>query len=425
MNVKEITIKKEEKKTLTYKEIEYVVNSYVGKMISDKEMSAFLMAVYNNGLSYKETYFLTDVMIKSGKIIDLSGIHKPIVDKHSTGGIGDKTTLIVAPIVASLGLAVAKMSGRSLGFTGGTIDKLESINGYDVNLTIDEFLKNVNEVGVSVISQSEDVAIADKKIYALRDEIGAVNSMPLIASSIMSKKIASGAPSIVIDLKVGKGAFMKNKKDAIKLSKIMIKLGKEYNKKVICILTNMDYPLGTSIGNVLEVKEVIDFFNCKCDDRLKELVVNISSNMVSLGKKINFKKARELVLQSLKNGIAKEKFYEWIKSQKGDVTRLKEESKELAIMSTKEGFINDVDALKIGDLVSSLGAGRKNKNDTIDHAVGVKLNKTIGDYVKKGDILGTIFYNKKEESVNNIFINSFIIEKTKKRVPNIIIKKVK
>lgn len=425
MKIEEIIIKKENKKTLTYVEIEYTVNGYVSNEISDKNMSRFLMAIYNNGLNYKETYYLTDVMIKSGKTIDLSEIHKPIVDKHSTGGIGDKTTLMVAPIVASLGLAVAKMSGRSLGFTGGTIDKLESINGYDVNLTIDEFFKNVNEVGISVISQSEDVAIADKKIYALRDEIGAVNSIPLIASSIMSKKIASGASFIVIDLKVGKGAFMKNKKDAMKLSKIMIKLGKEYNKKVICVLTNMDYPLGRCVGNVLEVKEVIEFFNGKHENRLKELIVNISSNMVSLGKDISFKKAEYLVLKSLENGIAKEKFYEWIKSQKGDITNLKEEAKKISIISDKNGFINDINALKIGELVASLGAGRKSKKDSINHAVGVKLNKTIGDYVKKGDVLGIIFYNKKEESVNNIFINSFIIEKNKKRIPNIIIKKIK
>ncbi len=425
MIVEKITIKKEEKKQLTYEEIEYVVNSFVKKEISDKEMSRFLMAVYNNGLSYKETYFLTDVMIKSGKIIDLSEIHKPIVDKHSTGGIGDKTTLIVAPIVASLGLAVAKMSGRSLGFTGGTIDKLESIHGYDVNLSADIFFKNVNNIGISVISQSEDVAIADKKIYALRDEIGAVNSMPLIASSIMSKKIASGAPSIVIDLKVGKGAFMKNKKDAVKLSKIMIKLGKEYNKKVVCILTNMDYPLGTSVGNVIEVKEVIEFFDGKYDKRLKDLVVNISSNMVSLGKKISFKKAEELVLKSLEDYSAKAKFYEWVKTQNGDISKLKDKASQIVIKSDKVGFINDIDALKIAELVSSLGAGRKNKEDVIDHAVGVKLNKTIGDYVKKGDILGTIFYNKKQENVNNIFMNSFIIEENKKKISNIIIKKIK
>lgn len=425
MRIKDIVEKKNNNEDLNYKEIEFVVMNYVNKIISDKEMSGFLFAVFNKGLSYKETYYLTDVMIKSGKTIDLSRITKPVVDKHSTGGIGDKTTLLVGPIVASLGIAVAKMSGKSLGFTGGTIDKLESINGYDVSLSTDEFFSNVNKIGISVISQSESVAIADKKIYALRDEIGAVDSIPLIASSIMSKKIASGANNIVIDLKVGKGAFMKNLKDADTLSKTMIKLGKEYNKKVVCVLTSMDYPLGYSIGNAVEVKEVIDFFDGRCEKRLKDLIINISSNMVSLGKKISYYSAKKLVNKSLKEGLAKSKFYEWIKIQKGNIKDLKDKSKKLIIQSDKTGYINKIDALKIGELVFSLGAGRTHKEDKIDYAVGIKLNVSVGDFVKKGDILGTIFYNKIIKNVNNNFIDCFVIEKKKKSIQNIIIKKIK
>ncbi len=425
MKISEIIEKKNNKEELNYKEIEYAVMNYVNKNISDKEMSDFLFAVYNKGLNYKEIYYLTDIMINSGNKIDLSQIKIPVVDKHSTGGIGDKTTLIVGPIVASLGIAVAKMSGRSLGFTGGTIDKLESIAGYNVSLSSEEFFDNVNKIGISVISQSETVALADKKIYALRDEIGAVNSIPLIASSIMSKKIASGAPNIVIDLKVGKGAFMKNIKAAVELSKIMIKLGKEYNRKVVCILTDMNYPLGTSVGNSLEVKEVIDFFNGNFDKRLRELVVNISSNMVSLGKNISFYSAKKLVIKTLNTGKARDKFYEWIKTQKGNVSSVKDEASKLIVLSEKSGYINDIDALGIGELVAALGAGRKHKEDLIDYAVGIKLNKSIGDYVMKGEILGTIFYNKIIENVNNNFISCFKIENKRKRVKNIIIKKIK
>lgn len=425
MKIDSITIKKENKKTLTYEEIKYVVDGYVKNEISDKDMSKFLMAVYNNSLNSDETYYLTDVMIKSGKTMDLSKLKKPIVDKHSTGGIGDKTTLIVAPIVASLGLAVAKMSGRSLGFTGGTIDKLESIEGYNVKLSMEKFLNNVNNIGIGVISQSEDVAVADKKIYALRDEIGAVNSMPLIASSIMSKKIASGSPSIVIDLKVGAGAFMKTIEDAAMLAKIMIKIGKRYKRKVICILTNMDYPLGYTIGNALEVEEAVEFFNGHSESRLKELVINISANMISLGKKVNLIKAKSLVLRALKDGSAKNKFYEWIASQGGNANKLKNEALKMIVTSEKDGYINNIDPLSIASLVSSLGAGRKNKEDDIDYAVGVRLNKTIGDHVMKGDILGTIFYNKIEKNVNNIFMDSFVIEKNKKKIKKIIIKKIK
>ena len=305
----DIINKKNNKESLSYDEIKYMVNSYVKGKINDKTMSEFIFSIYNNSLSITETYYLTDAMIKSGDVIDLSDVTKPTVDKHSTGGVGDKITLIVSPIVASSGVAVPKMSGRGLGLTGGTVDKLESITGYKLNLSHKEFIKELNTVGCAVVSQSERIAVADKKIYALRNEIGAVDSIPLIASSIMSKKIASGSDIIIIDLKVGKGAFMKNIKDATKLSKTMIEIGKFYNKKVICTLSDMSTPLGRNVGNALEVKEVIDFFNLKYDKRLYELSVYISSLMISTAKKISFRKAKSLVINLIESGHAKNKFY--------------------------------------------------------------------------------------------------------------------
>lgn len=416
---------KKNNKKLEYKEIEYMVNSYVKGKINDKTMSDFIWQIYYNGLNIEETYYLTDVMIKSGETIDLSSINKPIVDKHSTGGVGDKITLIVSPIVACAGICVPKMSGRGLGLTGGTVDKLESITGYKLNLTKKQFLEELNKVGCAVISQSEKIAVADKKIYALRNEIGAVDSIPLIASSIMSKKIASGSDVIIIDLKVGKGAFMKNIKSATKLAKTMVKIGEYYDKKVICTLSDMNIPLGRNIGNVLEVKEVIDFFNGKYDKRLYELSVYISSLMISSAKKMSFANAKKLVINLLESGHAKNKFYEWIKSQGGNIHKLKDKAKKVDIISTKTGYITGIDSNLIAELVFNLGAGRIKKTDSIDYSVGVTLNKVIGDKVKEGDILGTIYYNKKLEGMDKLFRNSFKIEKKKKRVKKIIIKTIK
>lgn len=425
MKAIDIIEKKKNNEKLEYKEIEYMVNSYVKGKINDKTMSDFIWQIYYNGLNIEETYYLTDVMIKSGEIIDLSSINKPIVDKHSTGGVGDKITLIVSPIVACAGICVPKMSGRGLGLTGGTVDKLESITGYKLNLTKKQFLEELNKVGCAVISQSEKIAVADKKIYALRNEIGAVDSIPLIASSIMSKKIASGSDVIIIDLKVGKGAFMKNIKSATKLAKTMVKIGKYYDKKVICTLSDMNIPLGRNIGNVLEVKEAIDFFDGKYDKRLYELSVYISSLMISSAKKISFANAKKLVINLLESGHAKNKFYEWIKSQGGNIHKLKDKAKKIDIISSKTGYITSIDSNLIAELVFNLGAGRVKKTDSIDYAVGVTLNKVIGDRVKEGEVLGTIYYNKKLEGMDKLFKNSFKIEKKKKRVKKIIIKTIK
>ena len=406
-------------KKLNENEIDYMVTSYMNKSITDDVMGEFLLTIKNNGLSYKETFYLTKAMINSGEILDLSNVNRVIVDKHSTGGVGDKTTLVVGPIVASLGLGVLKMSGRSLGFTGGTIDKLMSIPGYRVNLTNEEFIENVNEIGISVISQTKNLAPADKKIYALRDEIGAVTSTPLIASSIMSKKIASGSKYIVIDLKVGSGAFMKNVKEASILANYMIKIGKYFDRKVICVLTDMDNPLGKTVGNAIEVKEAIEFFDGIYDKRFMDLVVSISSHMVSLGKNISYKKAVKEVNEVITNGQAKAKFYEWINAQGGQIENVVTSEKKLEVKSTKNGFITHIAPLEISKLVSSLGAGRVHKEDEIDLSVGVLLNKTLYDEVKIDDTLLTIYYNKTKPDISNIE-NAFKVESIIKKKEDII-----
>lgn len=425
MSAKEIIEKKRNKEVLTYKEIEYMVNSYVKEKISDKTMSEFIMLIYKDGLSLTETYYLTDVMIKSGEVVDLSKVIKPCVDKHSTGGVGDKVTLIVSAICASAGVCVPKMSGRGLGLTGGTVDKLESITGYKLKLSKNEFIKALNDVGCAVISQSEKIALADKKIYALRNEIGAVDSIPLIASSIMSKKIASGADTIIIDLKVGQGAFMKNISSATKLAKTMVKIGKMYNKKVICMLSDMNVPLGLNIGNAVEIKEAIDFFNHKYDKRLYELCVYLSSLMISNAKKISMSKAKTLVNELLDSDLAKYKFYQWIKYQGGDITKIKDKAKKFIVVSNKSGYVSKIDALNLSKLVFDLGAGRIKKTDKIDYAVGVSINKPIGSKVNVGDILGVIYYNKKVNDMDKIFSDSFILTKRKQKNKKIIIKTIK
>ncbi len=425
MKAVEIIEKKKNKEELTKEEIEKIVNSYVKGKITDNTMSDFVWSIYNNTLSMEETYYLTDIMIKSGETIDLSSIDKPVCDKHSTGGVGDKITLIVSPIVAASGVAVPKMSGRGLGLTGGTVDKLESIPGYKLNVSKKEFLRLLNTVGCAVISQSEKIAVADKKIYALRNEIGAVDSIPLIASSIMSKKIASGSDTIVIDLKVGKGAFMTNIKDATKLAKTMVQIGKYYGKKVICTLSDMNIPLGLNIGNALEVKEAINFFNGKYDKRLYELSVYISSLMISVSKNISFSSAKKLVINLLECGHAKNKFYEWIKEQGGDIKKLKIIAHKKYVYSDETGYINNIDSHKLSKLVFDLGAGRVKKTDKIDYSVGVVLNKTVGSKVTKGELLGTIYYNKKLEDMNTTLKDCFKIEKRKRKNKKIIIKTIK
>ncbi len=420
MNSKLIIEKKVKNKVLTYNEIKYMVNSYIDNSISEKTMILFIKAIYNSGLTFNETLFLTDIMIKSGKVEDLSFVNKVTVDKHSTGGVGDKTSLIVLPICASLGIAVPKMSGRSLGTTGGTVDKLESIPGFKSELSHKDFINIINTVGCVDICQTKDIAVADKRIYSLRDKTGYVDSIPLIASSIMSKKIACSSKNIVIDLKVGKGAFMKNIKDATKLAKLMIKIGKYYNRKVICVLTDMNSPLGSNVGNKLEVKEVINFFDGNYDKRLYDLIVSLSSYMVSISKNISVNYSRKLVLKSLKNGSAKNKFYEWIKSQGGNIKELKIETRRIDIRSDKKGYIKSIDALTIGKISSEL-IGIKPK----DLNTGIVLRKKIGDFVEKSEVIASIYYNKEVNNMISTLRDSFKYSDTRIKEKNIILKIIK
>lgn len=411
---------------LTKDEIYYVVNGYTDGTINDEEMGSLLMLIKEKGLTYEETFYLTDAMVKTGDILDLKSITKQVVDKHSTGGVGDKVTLILAPIIASLNLAIAKMSGRSLGFTGGTIDKLESIPGYTTKITNEEFINNVNKVGISIISQTASLAPADKKIYALRDEIGAVASIPLIASSIMSKKIACASPKIVIDLKIGKGAFMNNIEESKKLAKYMIEIGKYYNREVVCVLTDMNTPLGFTVGNALEVKEVENFFLGIREPRLEKLIISLATEMASIGLNISEYEAEKKVLEVLNNNEAKNKFYEWITNQGGKLDEIKISEKTLTINSEKEGFITEIDSQLIAEIVSSLGAGRTKKEDDIDLSVGIELLSNIYDKVNIGTPLMKIYYNKIiEEDIKEKTLSAFKIESIIKNKKDIIISIIK
>ncbi len=422
MDIKYIIEKKRNNKVLSKEEINFVIKNYVNKRINDEDMGELLLLICEKSLSFKETLYMTEAMIKSGEVIDFYGIEKPLVDKHSTGGIGDKVSLIALPIVASLGVCVAKMSGKGLGYTGGTIDKLESIKNFRTNLSKAEFMTQVKDINVALISQSDNIAVADKKIYALRDQIGAVESIPLIASSIMSKKIASGAKNIVIDMKVGEGALIKNMKDASTLAKTMKKIGNKYKKHVTVVMTDMNTPLGYAIGNTLEVKEAIDFFEGKYEARLFEVVETICTYMLHISLKISLRKCKKMYKKSLDTGIAKNKFYDWIKAQNGDISSLQEKALKMEIKSNKNGYINSVDALNLGKLACSLGAGRVKKEDNINHAVGIVLNKTLGDKVNENETLATIYYEYEIVDMDETLIKSFEITSEVPKKEKVILK---
>lgn len=415
MNIIEIIIKKKNNKKLTQEEINYVVENYVNGVIADYQMSALLMAMTLNGLDEDEIYYLTKAMIESGDIIDLSQVNGITVDKHSTGGVGDKTTIALVPILASLGFKVAKMSGRGLGHTGGTIDKLESIKGYQVNRSEEQFIEQVNKIGVSVISQTSEVAIADKKIYALRDVTGLAESIPLIASSIMSKKIASSASMIVIDVKVGNGALMKNVEDATTLANIMIQIGKKFDRKVVCLLTNMEQPLGYAIGNGLEVEECIQLLQGKGPDDLRELVIELASIYLEELDTIAKETAREKVQEVISSGKAYQKFIDWITYQNGDINQIDISKKIVSVKSIKSGILTKIDAYELGNLAKLLGAGRTKKEDQIDYSVGFVLNKKVGDMVLEGEEIVKVYLNKADISLKQVMncfeINDVLLEK--------------
>lgn len=410
MNIIDIINKKRLKKELTREEIDFFVNGFVKGDIEDYQISSLLMAICLNGMSDKETFILTDVMLNSGDKIDLSKIDGLIVDKHSTGGVGDKVTLVLAPLLASLGIKIAKMSGRGLGHTGGTIDKLESIPGFDVKIDEDRFIYQVNDIGISIVSQTGNLVPADKKIYALRDVTGTVESIPLIASSIMSKKLASGADVLLIDVKVGSGALMKNLEDAKKLANLMCKIGKNNNKTILCVISNMEEPLGYAIGNSLEVKESIDTLKGNGPSDLLELVITLASLIVAPFKKITTEEARRLLFKQLNNGEAYNKFLEFVKAQNGDINKLEISNRVFSIRSTKSGYINKIDALKLGEIARNIGAGRKTMEDIINYKVGLVLSKKVGEYVETNDELLKVYLGDIDVSINEI-LSCYTIEK--------------
>ena len=396
----DIISKKANKYELTREELETIFMGYLNDEVKDYQMSAFLMAICINDMSDSEVFALTDIFIKSGDILDLSFIDGVKVDKHSTGGVGDKTTLIVAPLVASCGVPVIKMSGRGLGYTGGTIDKLESIPGFIVNLSEEEITKQAKDIGIVITSQTKDLAPLDKKVYALRDVTATTNSIPLIASSIMSKKIAGGADKIVIDIKVGSGALLKTQEEAERLSSLLIKIGTYYQKEVRTVISNMDVPLGYNVGNKLEVLEAIEVLKGNQQGELLELSLDLATKMVSLGKDITEKEALKEVKGNLESGKALNKFLEFIEYQHGDVNNLSIDAKVYNIKANKSGVLKDINALAIAKLSESLGAGRKSKEDKIDYNAGVVIRKNIGDEIKEGDVLASLYTNIENPTFN-------------------------
>ena len=417
MTIIDIIEKKKRKEELTHEEIKYFITGLLDKTIADYQVSALLMAIVLNGMNEKETSYLTEEMLHSGDITDLSGINGIIVDKHSTGGVGDKVSLILGPILATLDIKMAKMSGRGLGHTGGTIDKLESIPGFKVELTKEEFFKQVNDIGISVIRKSGNLAPADKKLYALRDVTGTVDSIPLIASSIMSKKLASGADTIFIDVKVGRGALMKDLASAKELAKIMIDIGKHFNKTVICILTNMNEPLGCAVGNALEVKETMDTLQGYGPKDVTELIVEMVGIILNKVKGMDIEEAKVLALKQMHNGEAYNKFKEFVKAQNGNLDELKISDHIFSVKSTKSGYINEIDALELGEIAREIGAGRLTKDDVIDYSVGLVLTKKVGDYVKAGEELIKVYLSDKDVKLDKILGCYRIEEEKEKEIP--------
>ena len=415
MNIIDIINHKRLGNVLSKDEIDFFIHGVMDSSIADYQISSLLMAICLNGMNDEEIFNLTDAMIKSGDTIDLSNINAITIDKHSTGGVGDKVTLVLAPLLASLGFCVAKMSGRGLGHTGGTIDKLEAISGYNVELSEEDFLKQVNDINIAIISQTGNLAPADKKLYALRDVTGTVESIPLIAASIMSKKIASGSKYIILDVKVGNGALMKNVDDAKKLAETMIEMGKKYERKVICLLTNMDEPLGYAIGNGLEVQEALNSLNLKGPKDLNTVVLNMAAVALKSFKNISFEEAVLQAKENLINKSALDKFNQLVKAQGGNIDNITISDKKLEIRSCEAGYIKSINALKLGEAAKLLGAGRTKKEDIIDYGVGIVLNKKVGDYIANDEVLLTIYYNDETnlEYVKNNISNYFELTKDK------------
>ena len=402
MRMYDVITKKKHGEELSDSEIREFITEYTEGRVPDYQVSALMMAIYFKGMCDRETSTLTMAMSTSGDTVDLSEFGTLTVDKHSTGGVGDKTTLVVAPIAASLGCRLAKMSGRGLGHTGGTVDKLESFPGFDTSLTPERFFAQVREHGIAVIGQSGNLAPADKKLYALRDVTATVDSIPLITSSIMSKKLAAGSNSIVLDVKCGSGAFMREPEDAETLATKMVEIGKRCGRNMAALITNMDIPLGYAIGNSLEVKEAYSILSGEGPDDLRAVCVELATNMVSLALGYTAEEAREKVLDAIASGKAKSKFTEWIIAQGGDATLaenpalLPESSIKHEVRATKDGYISKMNAEEIGVSSVILGAGRETKDSIIDHSAGIVLVKKLGDKVSVGDTLAVLHTNNKD-----------------------------
>lgn len=431
MRAFDIIAKKRDCKELSKEEIEFFIESYTKGDVTDYQASAFLMAIYINGLNDDETVNLTMAMIKSGDVVDLNKINGIKVDKHSTGGVGDKTSLILVPMVAAAGVKVAKLSGRGLGHTGGTLDKLESIPNFNINVDKDNFINFVNKSGLVIAGQTQNIVPADKKLYALRDVTATIDSIPLIAASIMSKKIASGSDAILLDVKYGDGAFMKTKEDAEKLAKTMVAIGKGLNRSTSAAITLNGEPLGYAIGNALEIQEVIEVLSNRGPKDLRELCLRLGAQMLKLGGvEKDTIKGRKILEEVLENGKALDKLKELVINQGGDAKVIEDKSLftiadiSHEVRATEEGYVYELDAEKVG--ISSLlaGAGRETKDDDIDYGAGIVLKKKMGDYVRKGDIIATIYTSDKNKIYESekVLLLAYTIKEEKPRVDDIIYK---
>lgn len=426
MRFVDIIEKKRNGESLTQEEIHFWIEGYVNERIPDYQVSALCMAIYFQGMNADEIAWLTHEMMHSGDVFDLSDIEGIKADKHSTGGVGDKTSLSLAPMVASCGLKIAKMSGRGLGHTGGTLDKMESIEGLSISLDDDAFKKQVNEIGIAIIGQTKQVVPADKKLYSLRDVTATVPSIPLIASSIMSKKLASGADTILLDVKFGEGAFMKTPEEAEILAKTMISIGNKLGRDTRAIISSMEQPLGNAIGNALEVKEAIATLKDEGPEDFKELCMHAGSIMLMQGKIASSEQeARALLQENISNGKALEKLIQMVKAQGGNIEQivhpetLPKAKKEIEFFSKEEGYIQRLNALELGTLAMQIGAGRRVKEDNINHAVGIVLNKKDGDFVQKGDLLGIVHTDTElsEEWIHDFYQCFEIDEKEQQKTP--------
>ncbi|MDD1359659.1 thymidine phosphorylase [Metamycoplasma hyosynoviae] len=418
MRINEIITKKAAKQELTKEEINFFIQEYVKNTIPDYQISALLMAIKLNGMTDTETANLTEAMMYSGEVLNWDFLNTTIVDKHSTGGVGDKVSIVLCPILAALGLTVAKMSGRGLGHTGGTLDKLESIEGFKISLSEEEFKDVVKSVGMAIVGQNEKLVPADKKLYALRDVTSTVDSIPLIASSIMSKKLATGSHCILLDVKCGNGAFMKNVEQAKALGNLMIAIGKKLNRKIAVEITNMDQPLGKAIGNKLEVLEAMDTLKGKGSKDFTEIIYSSASTLLMLGGKAKSEKeAKTLIDDVISSGKAYEKFLQWVSSQHGDIKKLEDKNwfapkYKLEVKSPKSGYLKIKSAINFGLAAMKLGAGRAKKEDSIDYEAGIYLNKTSNEHVTEGEVLFTLYSTKQidqnvvEELLQSIEFNA-------------------